>query len=87
MINRTYTATDECGNTSTDTQTITIVDTTAPTITAAADETVECGDAIPAPAANADDSCGNATWTVAETSVPGCGNTEVITRTLSLIHI
>ena len=38
-----FTAADEAGNTSTSTATFTIVDTTAPTITAdAVDSTVEC---------------------------------------------
>ena len=33
VITRTFTATDDCGNATTDTQTITIVDTTAPVLT------------------------------------------------------
>jgi hypothetical protein len=78
---RTYTATDDCGNTATATQTITVVDTTPPTITAAADATVECGQPIPAPAATADDSCGEATWTVTPQITEQCGGTYIMVRT------
>src|SRR5207244_12193120 len=42
VITRTWTATDACGNFSTCVQTITIVDTTAPTISHVPDATVEC---------------------------------------------
>ena len=38
-ITRTFTATDDCGNATTATQTITIVDTTAPVLTIPADYT------------------------------------------------
>ncbi len=41
---RTFTATDGCGNISTAQQTITIVDETAPSLTAPADITIECTD-------------------------------------------
>ena len=42
VVTRTFTATDECGNDSTATQTITIQDTTNPMLTIPADYTVEC---------------------------------------------
>ena len=42
VITRTFTATDDCGNATTDTQTITIVDTTAPVLTIPADYSAEC---------------------------------------------
>ena len=47
-ITRTWTATDACGNTTTETQTFTVVDNTPPVLTGVpADATVQC-DAIPA---------------------------------------
>ena len=42
VITRTFTATDDCDNTSQATQTITIIDTTAPVITLPANYEVEC---------------------------------------------
>ena len=48
-ITRTWTATDACGNTTTATQTLTVVDNTPPVLVGVpADATVQC-DAIPAP--------------------------------------
>jgi len=81
IINRVWIAADCCGNTSSVSQTVTIVDTTAPTIIAAPDATVECGDDLPAPAADADDNCGPATWTVAAEVTETCGETFIMVRT------
>lgn len=47
VINRTYQATDECGNTSTCQQNITVFDDTLPLITCPADITVECASDVP----------------------------------------
>ena len=80
VYTRVYTATDACGNTATDTQTITVVDTTPPSITAADDAIIECGSDMPGASAAADDSCGNATWTVTESFDADCGDTGVWTR-------
>jgi gliding motility-associated-like protein len=60
-LTRTWTASDDCGNTNTMTQVILVQDITPPvfTVTPPADETVSC-DAIPAPPTNlrATDNCG-----------------------------
>jgi hypothetical protein len=56
-LTRTWTAEDNCGNTTTLSQTITVVDETAPDLTIPADETAEC-DNIPAIGeASATDNC------------------------------
>ena len=48
VITRTFTATDDCGNATSATQTITIVDTTAPVLhSVPADYTAECSDEHP----------------------------------------
>ncbi|WP_461589642.1 Ig-like domain-containing protein, partial [Winogradskyella sp.] len=84
IINRVWTFTDSCGNTSTVNQTINIQDTTAPTFNEAlpADVTVEC-DAVPtAETLTASDNCGNATVTFDETNTAGaCAGEYTLTRT------
>ena len=56
-LTRTWTAEDNCGNTSSCSQVITVEDNTPPVITCPVDETVEC-DAIPAVGtATATDNC------------------------------
>jgi uncharacterized repeat protein (TIGR01451 family) len=63
----TYTATDASGNTATDTQIVTVVDNTPPTITAPADSSANadanCQAAVPdyRPSTTAADNCGNVT--------------------------
>ena len=85
IISRTWTATDECGNTSSCVQTITVVDTIPPTIIAPPDITIECGDdSFPPATGNPTgifDTCSGVSVGYNDTSVPGCGLTEVITRT------
>src|SRR5206468_541645 len=84
VITRTWKATDDCGNFATCVQTITIVDTTKPTITCPPNTTVECtGDTTPATqgSATGSDTCGNVAISHADAFAPGRGNAGVITRT------
>jgi hypothetical protein len=82
-ITRSWEAKDGCGNADTCSQTITVVDTTAPIfVDCPADITVEC-DAIPTPASpSATDNCGAVTVTyLGETSTPGaCPQSYNLTR-------
>ena len=62
VIVRTFTATDDAGNSSSATQTITLQDTTAPEFTfVPAETTVECSDEMPMDDATASDNCGEVT--------------------------
>lgn len=83
-LTRTWITTDVCGNSSSQTQIITVQDTTAPVIECPADVTLECP-ADTSIAANGSatgsDTCGSVTITSSDISVEGCGNTDVITRT------
>jgi len=83
MIVESYWAIDICGNTTdTLTRTITIIDTTAPVITAAADATLECGDEIPAEEYTATDNCDEALdIAITSDTTLECGNTYTIVRT------
>src|SRR5213075_3361504 len=84
VITRTWKAADDCGNFATCNQTITIVDTTKPSITCPANTTVECtGDTTPATqgSATGSDTCGNVAISHTDAFAPGPGNTGVITRT------
>jgi hypothetical protein len=61
-------------------------DAVAPVIVCPANATVECGpqactDPVCTGMATATDNCGGAAITFSDSSTPGCGNTEVITRT------
>ena len=86
-ITRAFTATDECGNSTTLTQTITVQDTTAPEFTSVpADYTVECSDEMPMEDAMAMDNCGTTAITVvAETTAGNCAGNYTITRTFTAV--
>jgi len=81
IITRAFTAADECGNATSATQTIEIIDTTAPVLSIPADYTAECSDAHPMDDASATDNCGVVTLSVVETTIPGlCDGNYSITR-------
>ena len=81
---RTFTATDDCGNSMSATQTITVQDTTAPELTIPADYTAECSDELVMDAATASDNCGEVTIEeVSETIAGDCAGNYTITRTFT----
>ena len=84
-LTRTWTATDACGNEVSAAQVVAVEDTTGPVIVCPpAAPLLECpADTSPAAlgSATATDACSGATLASSDDSVPGCGGTEVITRT------
>ena len=85
-INRTWIATDDCGNSSTCLQTITLDDNAAPTISCPANLTVTCASQVPAvniASVTASDNCGGVTIThVGDVaSNQACANNFTLTRT------
>jgi len=84
-IVRTFTATDNCDNSSTCAQTITVQDTTAPVIFCPADYTAECSDEHPLEAATATDNCGEVTITEVADTTYSCANSYVVTRTFTAV--
>ena len=78
---RTFTATDDAGNSTSATQTITVQDTTAPEFTSVpADYTSECSDALILDDATASDNCGEVTIEVSSETIAGdaAGNYTVV---------
>ncbi|MFM7234961.1 MAG: HYR domain-containing protein, partial [Flavobacteriales bacterium] len=84
---RTWTATDDCGNSSTASQTINVQDITAPVISCPATVQVNCAQNVPAPNTSlvtASDACDNALtiiWVGDVVSNQSCANRYTITRT------
>src|SRR5215207_7925683 len=92
VVQRTYTATDACGNASSQAQTITVDDTTGPVITSIpADASVQCASLVLAAndgAVVAADNCGGApVISHNDVTVPGsCANKFVVQRTDIATH-
>ncbi len=86
-VTRTYMATDECGNSSTCNQTITVFDNTAPSITCPANVTVQCASQVPPPniagVVTSDNCGGTATVTFVADVISNqtCVNRFIVTRT------
>jgi large repetitive protein len=83
-LTRTWIATDECGNTTEHTQTITVEDTTPPVFVEELpqDQTVECDEVSAAVTLTATDNCGEATVTFEEVRTDGtCPFSYILTRT------
>ncbi len=85
-ITRTWTATDNCGNTSTCTQVITVTDDTGPTIMCPANTSIDCSESTdPSNTGSAtamDDCSGVMSITSSDSDAPGnCAGNHVITRT------
>jgi hypothetical protein len=83
VVVRTWTATDACGNHSSASQTITVVDTTAPVISSLpAPSTIECPASPSFATPTATDACGTATLTFVDATTPGtCAGTKIVKRT------
>ena len=78
---RTFTATDDAGNSTSATQTITVEDTTSPEFTSIpADYTTECSDDLILDDASATDNCGEVTIEVSSETIAGdaAGNYTVV---------
>ena len=93
IIVRTWTLIDDCGNTNSSAQTITLTDDTAPQFTPPADVTISCTDdpnelSLTGDVFNETDECSNigllANYTDVITSNNGCTGGHIITRTWTL---
>jgi hypothetical protein len=83
VIYRTWTATDDCGNSTARTQTITVTDYTAPVLAGIpADITIQCDEPLPAPATpTATDNCDQNVTISYNQTVQTIGCTNIYTRT------
>ena len=82
-LTRTWTVSDDCGNSASHTQVITVIDTTAPELTLPANYTAECSDLHPLEDALAIDNCGDVTIEVEADTTYTCDNTYEVTRTFT----
>ncbi len=83
VISRRWTATDGCGNSVSAVQTITVRDTTLPSLVLPADLVLECPADISTNAtgiARGQDACGNVAITFQDSVTNGCGGTKLIAR-------
>ncbi len=82
-IIRTWVATDDCGNATEQSQTITVQDTTAPVFDMVGEDvTVECDQELPAPMASATDNCGEVSITNVDVIEEGeCAQEYTVIRT------
>ena len=82
-VTRTWTATDACGNAASCSQTISVTDTTAPTITGAPAAAIECPGTPSFPAPMVSDLCDpNPVLTFSDATTPGtCPQEYSVTRT------
>ena len=87
VITRTWTATDACGNSASQTQVITLVDDNAPYFTSVPEGlTLACGDEIPAVNATAADACSDVTVTYADAEGDAtCTGLSEIIRTFEAV--
>jgi gliding motility-associated-like protein len=85
LVIRTFTATDDCGNSSTASQTLTLVDQTAPEFSSVpGDTTIGCGTALPDDMAEALDFCSDVSMTsVVDSVAGGCNGAWIVTRTFT----
>ncbi|MFK7757188.1 MAG: T9SS type A sorting domain-containing protein [Flavobacteriales bacterium] len=101
IVTRVYRADDECGNFAIMTQTITLIDNTAPEFTSVPEaQTLECDQEVPATNAEAIDACGGVTITFEDleegdactttitrtfTATDDCGNSSVATQIFTVL--
>ncbi|MDN3492085.1 T9SS type B sorting domain-containing protein [Winogradskyella bathintestinalis] len=79
-----FTATDDCGNSSTVSATYSVIDTVAPILTVPSDITIECNQSIDPSItgmASAEDECAETDITYEDSEEITCGNAKSITRT------
>ncbi len=81
-ITRTWTAIDPCGNESSASQTLTLVDDDAPVFESVPlDMTISCGEPVVFGQAAAADACSNAQLSFTDSSADLCGGSHSLTRT------